>query len=51
MKTYSLEKQCEYCTKHIAKNIRHDGYNYKIRNLIDNNIERMYCVFHQKASI
>ncbi len=49
MKTYSSEKDVNIAQNILRRNMQYDEYNNKIRNLIDNNIEKRYCVAIKKT--
>ena len=49
MKTYSLKNDINIAQNILRKNIQYNEYDCKIRNSIDNNIKRMYCVVIKKT--
>lgn len=49
MKTYSLKNDINIAQNILRKNIQYNEYDRKVRNSIDNNIKRMYCVVIKKT--
>ena len=49
MKTYSLENNVNIAQNTLQRNMQYDEYDHKIPNLIDKNIEEMYCVIVKKT--
>ena len=49
MKTYSLKNDINIAQNILRKNIQYNEYDCKIRNSIDNNIKKMYCVVIKKT--
>ena len=49
MKTYSLENNVNIAQNTLQRNMQYDEYDHKIPNLIDKNIEEMYCVIVNKT--